>query len=569
MLARNSKRRGYFSIIPALLLLTVLAALGTYAKITRPKDTGNSRYEVPIEQMFSGRMVGLLGKIGTANVVPDVKVLEEIKSESQNVSPRSILNYSTIARSRYALDQDPLLTSDIIKRNLPIVSLIVSPHDLSLGEKSLFKNPLLHGDDWEKPAYFSFYDQGKVVLRSGVGLRLNGGETRRYNRFISFRLYFRDIYGRDAIDSKPIFNQDLGQLKSLTLHSDLRKGVRDVGDVWQFVNPFSYDLARQAGEIASQTKPVQLFLNGKERGIFVMTERQDRNFLLKHFGHSDFVKIDLREQLAGAAVAEIGDAKLRDNFRDWVHSYRPKMTLQVAQTKVDLRSLMIWFLLSTYGANTDPFQGYAYLNLRDSEARWFWSIWDFDHSFRDVYGARRDPWNGNTFWMMLKNKAMVALLPELKLIRRLQREDPEFSKYLARLYSEVFNHRLTSSFINSRIDYYELLSKNFNSIHHRQFGRMRNFFEKRPDVFCRQLNAYFKVGESYNFSIFAAPSVQYSIDGYQKSGNHHGRYFKKAPPILELESSKHRIISSAGSELELGQVAQALQQGSDLALKIE
>jgi hypothetical protein len=570
MLTRDSRRRILFRMTSAFLLLFILALLGSYAKIIRPKDSGNSRYEVPIEQMFSGRMVGLLGKIGTANVVPDLKVIEEIKSESQNVTPRSILNYSTTNdRSRYSSDQDPLLSSAVIKKNIPIVSLIVSPHDLSSGQKSLFKNPFEHGRDWEKPAYFSFYEHGNVVLRSGVGLRLSGGETRQYNRFLSFRLYFRDIYGHAFADSKLIFGQDLGQLKSLILNSDLRKGVRDIGDVWQFVNPLSYDLARQAGGLASQTKPVQLFLNGKERGVFVITERQDRTFLSNHFGHSDFVKIDLREQLAGPAVAEIGDAKLRDDFRDWVHSYQPKMTLRAAQSKVDLRSLMIWFLLSTYGANTDPFQGYAYLNMQTAQPRWFWSVWDLDHSFRDVYGARRDPWNANTFWLMLKNKAKVALLPELKLIRRLQREDSEFPEYVARLYSEIFNHRVTPSFIASRVDYYESLSKSYKIVHQRQYNRMRKFFEMRSEAFCRQLGAYFKVGESVKLSILAEPSVKYSIDGYQKSGNHVGRYFKNTPPVISFESSNRRIIKNDGSELVLETGSNVLQLNSDLVLKIE
>jgi hypothetical protein len=75
---------------------------------------------------------------------------------------------------------------------VPILSLALDEADLNSPERGLLANRNLRGLDWERPASISYFEGGRMLFASGVGVRMHGGTSAPR---LGFRLYFRRQYG--------------------------------------------------------------------------------------------------------------------------------------------------------------------------------------------------------------------------------------------------------------------------------------------------------------------------------------------------------------------------------------
>ena len=318
-----------------------------------------------------------------------------------------------------------------LARGGSVLSVYTEARHLEDAEHGLLTHPTQVGRDWERPATVSYFDDGELRFASNIGLRVHGGKSRTGSPVKSFRLYFRREYGSVQFRPGTLFGGKGDPLTRLIAHNDLRLDLR--GRWWHLVNPLAFDIARQVGALAPETRPASFLLNGEPQGLYVLTEHVREPFLVSRFGHENF---------------ERAAPRLR---RQWMRDVlgQSSFTMADVSTRFDMESLTRWFVSVVFCATTDPFQAVMFRDETQPDARWFWVNWDMDHSFMDLYRRASVPWRHDTFRTTLGPQAF-----ESRVITRLIAEDPAYRDYLARAFLDALNYQLTPAFLDERYRHY-------------------------------------------------------------------------------------------------------------------
>lgn len=370
---------------------------------------------------------------------------------------------------------------DRVASGEPIIALALNPEDLA----ELEANYDGRGRKWERKASLAFFEDGRLQLTSWVGVRIHGGFSRRSPIGRSYRVYFRNEHGLDHLPRSIYDPGGARAVRTVVVHDDeLATGQgREERLRWQFLNSLAYDTARQLGLLAPRTKPVAFYLNGSLKGLDFLVERVDRDFLVSHFGHDDFV-------LARKKYVHVtyGPQEQLDEFLEWLHSKEP-MTIERAAERVDLENLTNWFVLHLVSANRDAAQGPLLKDLRHPDAKWFWIPWDYDRSFGA--GLRRrplTPGDHDSFAEMRRNRVHhgrdgggLRFGPRLTLVWRLVEESPEFRRLAADRLHFALDHQVTPEFFEERLRHYRAIAER-NEIPTDFFEPMTAFVEQRPDA---------------------------------------------------------------------------------------
>ena len=337
-----------------------------------------------------------------------------------------------IQRSPELLPSSTLIPEREIASGNTVLSLYVEDRHLRDPDTGLLTHTMARGPEWQRPAFVSYFDRGELIFAAQAGIRVHGGKSRQNSPVQSFRLHFEKRYGANQFRPGVLFGPATEPLRRLVVHNDLRQDLNRRW--WHFVNPLAYDIARRVGALAPETRPARVFLNGEPLGAYVLAEHvPSRAFLQSHFGHRNFTQAD----------AQTRD-RLRREFRR-----QPALTAASVGTIVDLENLTRWFIAMLFCATTDSFQGVMLRDDTSSHARWFWVIWDMDHSFMDLYRQAPVPWEHDTFATLLRKPDVRS-----ELVTRLLGEDPAYLDYFKRTLADALNHRLSPDFLAERFEYY-------------------------------------------------------------------------------------------------------------------
>src|SRR4029453_8199728 len=232
-----------------------------------------------------------------------------LKLESADLFP---LWRFAVQWSPQALTSSRAVPVSEVASGLPILSLTLDDADLNDPAKGLLPNKREHGEEWEREGSVSYFDGGKLIFASGVGVRIHGGGSRITAPRPGFRLCFRRKYGIREGPKGVLFSRSAQPIRRLVVHDDVR---RDGKIDWYFATPLAYDIARELGAIAPETKPVRFFLNGEYYGPFVLTERFDERYFAAHWGYDDIL-------LSQEAM---------NTLWDWVKTTRPLTMANVSK----------------------------------------------------------------------------------------------------------------------------------------------------------------------------------------------------------------------------------------------
>ena len=408
----------------------------------------------------------------------------------------------------------------------PLLSVYVDHADLHDPERGILANRRQAGRAWERRASMSYFDEGQLVFASGVGIRIHGGSDRLRPGKQSFRLYFRRQYGADQFRPGVLFDDTAEPLRHLVLDRDEQS---EADGVWHFINPLSYDIARQIGGITVQTKPIRFFLNGEWQGVYVLSEHISDQFLESHFGHSDFLHdVPDYQELSG-----------------WLGRQDPLTLARVAQ-EIDMSNLTRWLLSVLFLGTTDAMQGPGqFRDARDPEGRWFWINWDMDGSFSRRYGE--PPWEFDTFQDVLDRAGAPRRLrrrsePRPELLTTLLAEDEAYREYFKRIFVEVMNHRLTQDFLTERFEYYRHIAHRYGVEHLKYLDTLRDFLTYRPAELRRLAEEHLNTPPSVRFRIVAPRDVELRVNGTAVRSGFEGYYFPNmSVEVAVAESSRSRL----------------------------
>jgi len=428
-----------------------------------------------------------------------------------------------------------LLNTMAAQSGLATLSVSIKPDYLLNRDSGLLPNYQERGRGWERPAYMSFFEEGKLRLASGVGLRVHG-EKSRAARIKSFRLHFRELYGSADVSSDTFFEGVNDSLDSIIAHADVRN-IRANQSVtaWQFMNPIAYQLAETIGCIAPDTKPVTFYINGDYQGLYVMTERITDSFLRRRFGHDNFVLARMKwDRTRGSTGLQKGSPQLYEDYLSWPSTVPAPMTVSAVEKMIDLDSLTNWMISILYVGATDPFQGAVILDETDPSARWQYVNWDMDHAFMDLYDQVLLDWEIDNFAgvsAILKSQTTRAIV-----FNRLRQESAEYRiRFLSRMV-EVLNHVLTIEKVGEIIERYEHIAEQHTIDDTSFFYKIAEFTKMRPVALREQLDQYFGAGTAYLLTIENRSPDRITVDGYEIGSEYSGWYFADTPVRINTVS---------------------------------
>jgi hypothetical protein len=176
-----------------------------------------------------------------------------------------------------------MLESSTAVKSLPIISIATDEENLYDPNIGIVANPLGRGFEWERPTSMEvLYPHDNTGFQENCGIRLHGSTYRRnrinINSKVSFRLYFRGLYGESWLTYPLIPHAPVSRYKFVVL----RSGYNDP------TNPFIKDelgrrLHKDMGSHISNGINVNLFINGKYKGYYNPVERISEEMLQEHY----------------------------------------------------------------------------------------------------------------------------------------------------------------------------------------------------------------------------------------------------------------------------------------------
>ena len=403
-----------------------------------------------------------------------------------------------------ALPSSRAIPAREIASGVPVLSVTLSDADLNDPAKGILFNKLQHGDEWEREGSVSYFEDGKLLFASGVGVRIHGGSSRQQAPHPGVRLYFRRKYGPREVPPGVLFSPAAQPIRRLVVHDDVRTDAKKIR--WHFVNPLAYDIARAIGAVAPETKPVRFYLNGEYYGPFVLTERFDERFFAAHWGYDDIL---LSQQEM-------------NKLWDWVRTTRPLTMANVAQ-HVNLDNLTRWFVAVAFSATRDAYQGPGqFLDRTKREGGWFWVNWDMDQSFRD--------WNLDSYQYLLERVAEARrgrnpAEPRSVILSELIAGDPEYRDHLKRVVQKALNHQLTDAFLMGRYEHYLDAATQLQISRLDYLPRLRQFLERRRNFFRLTSEQWLNTQPSQPVTVNAPKNTAVVIEGERVMDGYRGLYF--------------------------------------------
>ena len=403
-----------------------------------------------------------------------------------------------------------------VAQGTPILSLVIERDALYDPASGILTNFDRRGREWERPGYISYFANGRLQVATKTGVRLHGGDSRRYSRTKSYRLYFRSSYGPPALPSSTFFSTGpASDLTRVIAHND----VRSDGDrrPWHLVNPLAYDIAARLGGITPRTQPARFYLNGEPQGLYVLTEHISPEFLEARFGHRDF------------SIQALGDPT---RLLGWAIRTRP-FTMDVAAKVVDIDNLTSWALTILFCATTDVLgQSPLVRDRTDPNARWFWITWDLDHSFMDRYKSAAAPWLLDSYHTLLYNREGRS-----RILTRLLREDDAYRRYFGTRLSAALNHQLSPAFLEERYWHYEETAWRTGIVDSGYSKAMLQFLRERPRALWDLTAKYLKTEGPATVTVTGPPGTTVDIDGFKTVLPYTGTYLRGTPFVLNAQGT--------------------------------
>lgn len=518
----------------AVILLIIFLAGGFYLeKSSRftPLKKALQGQSVPTSMLNIGPLGKILKQLSVLQCIPnDYSFFKENNLNSADLSTnifrrkRSVGEFLYKASAGGAKDfpSSLVVKGRDLKRGLPVLSVVVDEKDLYDPEKGIISNSKNRGREWERLAYVSYYEEGKLLFASNAGIRQHGGISRIWNQLRNCRLYFRDDYGTDQFKPGILFSPETEPVKTLVVRR------------YALLNCLAFDIIRQIGAYTPGYKPALFFVNGEFKEIKVLTEHLKRRQWRSHFGHDNFYFYRYRAD---------NDKESTENYQKiarWVRDPKVKMTMELADNFIDIDNFsrhLFSFVLCARAK--DWYQGAAVLDYSKPGSKWYWINWDMDRSFI----LKDESWD--IIFNSVDPEGYQLHHIRSFLFKRLLNECPNYRKYYVRLVMDLLNHRVNEKFLRSRANFYVRMAKNLKLSGEELSGArgMVEFLYDRPNFLRNEMRRYFDAGESLPCEVKGPPGIQFKIDGYSETNDYVGWYFEGEPIKIEIVGPHRDLFS--------------------------
>lgn len=239
------------------------------------------------------------------------------------------------------------------------------------------------GDDWERPAYFEFFDRaGERAVSQWLGIRVNGNYSRAFPQK-SLRLLARKEYGPAKLEYPFFASKPNTEFKRLLL----RNGGNDWSEA-HFRDSALQSLVQHLPIETQHSQPAVVYINGEYWGLHDVRDRLDEFHLELRYGVP-------REQITILQT----DAKLTQGLASDAEQCREFVdrllagdfdTLDAVDEHIAVSEFLDYVILESYAGNTDwPNNNFEYWRYSGPgvstergprDGRWRPLVFDVDRS---------------------------------------------------------------------------------------------------------------------------------------------------------------------------------------------
>ncbi len=379
------------------------------------------------------------------------------------------------------------------KYALPVVSLSTNVEHL-YGSTGIYTNYSSGGPLWERPASFSYYSDTKK-FSAVTGIRIQGGNS-VFMPKKAFRLHFRGGYGASVLEASP-FERGPNSFKNLVLRSGYDDDITtSTGTLLR--DPFSNELWKRLGELATASDFGVLLLNNDYWGIYNIRESINEYFVQDNMGIKDFDLVRFQKWGADLKYGTMDEWNALVSYFENTDFSQPEVYDEVSSF-MDMNSLLN--LLSLVHCSQFRSWTWGAFAIKPKGGRWSWTIWDTDRSYTIL------SWNGFTEYANTSAEKWPNFIPQ-KLI-----QNEQFSLELINRNCDLLNSLFDTSLV---IGVFDSLVSHISPEIDAEFERwnpgnrgrwdqnnesVRNFLRQRPGYLYDQMLNYFGLDDTVKITL--------------------------------------------------------------------
>ncbi len=319
---------------------------------------------------------------------PDILTVSEALTARSKTVREGLLPSYTHAHSYFSQDA----------YKLPVISFSADHEDLFV-QGGIYYSYAKEGPLFEIPASVAYYN-GNNSFDCITGARIQGGNS-VYMPKKSFRFHYRGGYGQARLEAN-IFKGGPTSFKNLVIRSGYDDDIT-TGTGTMLRDPFSNELWKGLGELATGSEWSVLLLNGQYWGIYNLRESINEYFVEDHYGLKDF---DLVRFQKWGPDLKYGTWDSWDELTGLFNS--TDFSLPESYDKVAAVMDMNSFLNLLSFVHVTQFRSWTWgaFMVKPEKGKWKWTIWDTDRSYLDL------SWNGFTEYAITSAEKWPNFMPQ-------------------------------------------------------------------------------------------------------------------------------------------------------------
>jgi len=379
---------------------------------------------------------------------------------------------------------------------LPVVSLIINEKDLFDTYKGMFilgANSWIENDnkfykpfwdrnanykqrkgEWNKKAYFQYYEQGNLKNTLICDVAISGNATRAFSQK-SLKLKSNKIYSNEKFEY-PFFGADgLAKYKSILLRQSGNDNKKTL-----FADLLMQSLIINDNVLTQKGRAVNVFINGNYWGIYNLRERYETYFIAKK-EKVNKSKVTILE--GSAALLKAGKTKAQNKYKNTIDSLFnldevSNSTINFINDFVSLKSFKDYIFYETFFGNKDWLKSNTMWYKADHK-KWKWLLNDLDYAL--AYLGIENV-NSNYFNLLKQSESYTSKLFNI-LIK---------NKAFKKEFKNTLQDNLIQMYQNKRVSkiFHQLKSNLQNDIHWQSHRWRSNFSVEEWEKNC-QLNLNF------------------------------------------------------------------------------
>lgn len=430
------------------------------------------------------------------------------------------ISSNTIIRARAVKENtvnSPVLTISVFMEEPdfenPVISLVADP-DALFGNTGLISSK---NNAIEVTASMEYIEDEETLFRSGTGIQLHAPKT---SLPYSLNLLSRTRYGNSWFDYPFFKNRGPDKFKKLILRNSGNDNFNYANTNTHFRDPLIETLALKSNSnpMISESKPVNVYLNGEYYSLFNLREKADEYYIETRTGVTDdfdFIELEFGFYANTHIIEGSYDswAELL-SFVDTAGNLSLDEDFRILEQLVDLENFTDYWITEVFVGNYDWLSNNV-LFWKPEDGKWKWIYWDTDHGLGLKYNNYGDvSWN-TLFWSLtFSDRAWSNGYNNILIRNLLQNENYRmyFIKRFAQLLNTSFSFCNTKPVLDSMVSLYQ----NDITIHADQWGRsmsnwesacsiVEDYLRRRPDTVFNHIRDFFGLQDPVPVSIRIEP----------------------------------------------------------------